>query len=158
MRFSSINMSSPGLPMVPQWLKRALGILLDFGKQWKIRRADLECGQIGHHKGPSCLPFLCLAHPENLAHQWDNELQLCERHMFVCACDYTDCNARVVHFFVIWITVLLASEVVVPRQRAEGLRRDTITGNNLFLLHVVVQSTSDWTRDVGEPDALVWDS
>jgi hypothetical protein len=39
----------------------------------------------------------------------------------------------------------------------------TIAGNNPFLLHVVVQSTSDWwgrgrTRDVGEPDAVVWDS
>ena len=38
MRFSNINMSSPSLPMVPQWLKlafgvkRALGVLLAFGK------------------------------------------------------------------------------------------------------------------------------
>jgi hypothetical protein len=43
---------------------------------------------ICRHKGPSYLSFLCLARQENLAHQLDNELQPCERHMcvFVCVC------------------------------------------------------------------------
>ena len=70
-----INMSSPSLPFDPQWLKlafgvkQALGILLTSGKKWKLKRADLECGPICRHKGPSYLPFLCLARPENLARQ-----------------------------------------------------------------------------------------
>jgi hypothetical protein len=38
---------------------------------------------------------------------------------------------------------LPAAETVVPRQREEGLKRESIAGNNLFLLHVVVQCTSD---------------
>ena len=38
---------------------------------------------------------------------------------------------------------LPSSEAVVPRQRGVGLRRETIAGNNPFLLHVVFQSTSD---------------
>ncbi|CAL8371033.1 unnamed protein product [Boreogadus saida] len=38
---------------------------------------------------------------------------------------------------------LPASEAVVPRQRAAGLRRETNAGNNPFLLNVKVQSTSD---------------
>ena len=39
MKFSNINMSSPNLPMVPQWLKlafgvkQALGVLLAFEKK-----------------------------------------------------------------------------------------------------------------------------
>ena len=46
----------------------------------------------------------------------------------------------------------------LPRQS-----RSTIAVNNPFLPHVAVQSTSDWcgsggTRDVGEPNAVVWDS
>ena len=44
------------------------------------------------------------------------------------------------------------------RQQGSSRRqsRSTIAGNNPFLLHVAVQSTSDWcgrTRDVGEPDS-----
>ncbi|CAL8335993.1 unnamed protein product [Boreogadus saida] len=38
---------------------------------------------------------------------------------------------------------LPAAEAVVPRQRAAGHPRETIPGNNPFLLHVAVQSTSD---------------
>ena len=37
----------------------------------------------------------------------DYELRLWERHLCVCVCDYTHINTSVVHFFVIWITVLL---------------------------------------------------
>jgi hypothetical protein len=97
LRFSNINMSFPSLPMVPQWLnlafgvKRARGILLRLWKKWKLKRADLECGPICHHRGPRYLAFLCPARPENLARQWDNELRACGRHVRVHDC--THCNA-----------------------------------------------------------------
>ena len=70
-----INMSSPSLPIVPQWLKlafgvkRALGVLLAFGKKRRLKRAELECGPICRHKGSKLLPFLCLTRAENLARQ-----------------------------------------------------------------------------------------
>ena len=35
-------------------------------------------------------------------------------------------------------TAVLAAEAVVPRQRAVGLRRETIAGHKPFLFHVVV--------------------
>ena len=65
-------MISPSLPIVPQWLKlvlcvkRALGILLAYEKM-EAQAADLECGPVCRHKGPSYLPFLCLIRLENLA-------------------------------------------------------------------------------------------
>ena len=98
LRFSNINMSSPSLPMLPHWLdfflvvKRALGILLHLWKnEGQTRR--FEIFSVCRHKGRCHLPFLCLASPENLARQRDNELRPCKRHMCVCvcvcACDYT---------------------------------------------------------------------
>ena len=68
------NMSSPRLPLVPQWqhiligVNQALGILL---RLWENLSSNAPIWK-------SYLPFLCFAHPENLARQWQNELRPCE--------------------------------------------------------------------------------
>ena len=67
-------MSSPSLPMVPQWLKlafgvkRALAVLLAF-ENTRLKRADLECLYLCRHKASKLLPLLCLARLETLARQ-----------------------------------------------------------------------------------------
>ena len=45
---------------------------------------------------------------------------------------------------------LPAAEAVVPRQRAAGLQRETIAGNNPFLLHVVVHVLQGVIGRLGE--------
>ena len=82
MRF--YDMSSPSMPIVPQWLKlafivkRALGVLLAFEKTVAQACWFWMCC----HKGSKLLPFLCLALPENLVRQWDTTV----RAPHVCVC------------------------------------------------------------------------
>ena len=62
-----INMSSPSLPLVLQWLEmligvnQALGILL---RLWENESSNAPIFPLCHHKGKGYLPFLCFAHTE----------------------------------------------------------------------------------------------
>ena len=66
-------MSSPSLPMVPQYLEMALGVKRALGILLRLLKNESSDAPILApmclHKGPSYLPFLCLAQPENSARQ-----------------------------------------------------------------------------------------
>ena len=96
MRFSNIDMSSPSLPMVPQWLKLAFGVkrALMFCsplKKRRLKRADLECGPICRHKGSKLLPFLASPY---LPRKFGLPMRH-DRARATCVCEYTHCNASV---------------------------------------------------------------
>ena len=66
------NMSSPSLPMVPQWLEIAIGLNQPLGillriEKMKAQMPRFEMFPSCRHKGKCYLPFLCFARPENLA-------------------------------------------------------------------------------------------
>ena len=104
MRFSNINMSSPSLPRNGVRCKTSTMYPALHLKKLKLRRADLEFGPICRHMGPGYLPFLCFTM------SWDHAST-------TSVCVNTHCNASVVHFFVIWITILLLLLWRITRNR-----------------------------------------
>ena len=90
MRFSNINMSSPSLPIVPQWLKlafgvkRALGVLLAYEEKEGSSALIWNVVPYVVIKDLSSSPFSAMP----AQRIWPaNETRPCERHM--CVCDYT---------------------------------------------------------------------
>ena len=72
MGLTPISVCSPSLPMLVRLWKNA------------VQTRSFGIFPVCRHKGRCHLPFLCLASPENLARQWDNEPRPCERHMCLC--------------------------------------------------------------------------
>ena len=98
----------PSLPMAPHRLKlafgvkRALGVLLAFEENGGSSALIWNVVPYVVMKDLSSSPFSALP----AQRIWPaNELRPFERRVRVR--DYTHCNASVVHFFVIWITVQL---------------------------------------------------
>ena len=96
MRFSNIHMSSPSLPMFPQWLERALGVKRALGilLLYVVIR--------GHVTSPFSAWPAQRIWPANETMSYDRESATC-----VCVLEYTHFNTSVVQFLVIWITDLL---------------------------------------------------
>ena len=89
MRLFNVNMSSPSLPLVPQWLGKFSPPLIKL----KLKCSDLKIFPFCRNKGKGYLPFLCFARSENLAHQWENELRPCKRKIVFSLRDVMSCNS-----------------------------------------------------------------
>ena len=111
-------------PMVPQWLERSLGVKRhrhSKKQKTKLRRADLEFGPICRHMGPGYLPLSLLCLPREYGPPMSYD-----RASATCVCEYTHCYARYVHFFAIWVTVLLLVLSRINTQHIASLRKAPI--------------------------------
>ena len=182
MRFSNINMSSPSLPMVPQWLKLAFGVKRALAVLLAFEKTEAQARWFGMSVlmtswGISAPPLTLPGPPRDVG----PPMRL-DRASATCVCVNTHTVTQV--FLVGSLTCL-----VFPQRDCCGgyLSHgwEGIGGKELWLwlpeVHELrhaagcgeatppgswqraVQSTSDWcesgrTRDVAEPDKVVCDS